>query len=393
MTLRPLAASTLVIALAIGTVAHVGSATYLMLRDSLLSSAAAPRLYAYEETIASLRAQITEIGTETAMEQRGVHRKVTELLEKQELLAQRQDRLEPRLGRVTTPETPAAGSSVPTPSPRPDRLQIRTSEAPQFTSIGTSAYAPAGRLNIPWPLQSPGDDIKVTQEPEPDPEDVSLEQSLLDVEQRQLAQIETLTNQVYLTMESIQDVLELAGLTPKHGPNAGGPLVEISETSDFEGRLQELDEALGQLDGMKRLVQQIPIINPLPGAKITSRFGSRRDPFQNQLAYHSGLDFRARKGDLIRATSSGRVTKAGWYGGYGRMVEIDHGTGLTTRYAHLHEILVNVGDRVITAAPIARAGNSGRSTGPHLHYEVRRNGEALNPLKFIQAGRQIARFL
>lgn len=194
-------------------------------------------------------------------------------------------------------------------------------------------------------------------------------------------------------METIEDVLELAGLAPKDGRSEGGPLPGLSEAPDFSVRLQELDEALDRLDELKRLVQRIPVITPLPGARITSRFGSRRDPFLKQVAYHSGLDFRARKGDLVRATSTGRVTKAGWYGGYGRMVEIDHGSGLTTRYAHLHEVLVNVGDRVVTAAPIARAGNSGRSTGPHLHYEVRRHGEALNPLNFIQAGRQLAKIL
>jgi len=223
--------------------------------------------------------------------------------------------------------------------------------------------------------------------------DPSFEHSLLEVENRQLVQIETLTNQVYLTAETIEDVLELAGVVRTDTLSEGGPFVEFTDTVDFDSRLRELDEALERLDKVKQLIQQVPIINPLPGAKITSRFGSRKDPFRRQVAYHAGLDFRARKGDLIRATSAGRVTKAGWYGGYGRMVEVDHGGGITTRYAHLHEVLVNVGDRVVTAAPIARAGNSGRSTGPHLHYEVRRNGEALNPLKFIQAGRQLAKFL
>jgi len=395
--LRPLAAYSLAAVLAVGTVAHIGSATYLALRDGLLTTAAAPSIYAFEDRIASLRAQITEIGTEAAMEQRDVHRKVTELIEKQELLAQRQDRLEPLLGRSGRVEPPAAAKpSPPTPTPRPDRLQIRTSDA-RSQPVSASAYAPSSRLDIPWPLQPDTQELRLGPPDQPEMPDAgkdpSLEHSLLEVENRQLAQIETLTNQVYLTTETIEDVLELAGVTRKNTLSEGGPFVEFTETAGFNDRLRELDEALDRLDEVKLLVQRIPIINPLPGAKITSRFGSRKDPFRHQVAYHAGLDFRARKGDLIRATSAGRVIKAGWYGGYGRMVEVDHGGGLTTRYAHLHEILVDVGDSVVTAAPIARAGNSGRSTGAHLHYEVRRNGEALNPLKFIQAGRQLAKLL
>src|SRR5690606_36483730 len=113
-----------------------------------------------------------------------------------------------------------------------------------------------------------------------------------EVENRQLAQIETLTNQVYLTTETIEDVLELAGVTRKNTLSEGGPFVEFTETAGFNDRLRELDEALDRLDEVKLLVQRIPIINPLPGAKITSRFGSRKDPFRHQVAYHAGLGDR-----------------------------------------------------------------------------------------------------
>ena len=101
---------------------------------------------------------------------------------------------------------------------------------------------------------------------------------------------------------------------------------------------------------------------------------------------HTGIDFRGDTGDPIRATASGTVTIAGWSGGYGKMVEIDHGNGLVTRYGHLSETDVDVGDTVRAGAVVGRLGSTGRSTGPHLHYEVRVKGEAVDPQKYLDAG-------
>ena len=99
------------------------------------------------------------------------------------------------------------------------------------------------------------------------------------------------------------------------------------------------------------------------------------------------LDFRAETGTPVRATGAGRVIEADWVGGYGQMIEIDHGGGVTTRYGHLSAYGVAVGARVETGQVIGRAGSTGRSTGPHLHYETRINGEAVNPARFLEAGR------
>jgi murein DD-endopeptidase MepM/ murein hydrolase activator NlpD len=98
-------------------------------------------------------------------------------------------------------------------------------------------------------------------------------------------------------------------------------------------------------------------------------------------------------GNVARATGAGTVVKAGWYGGYGRMVEVDHGDGMATRYGHLSKVLVKVGDRVEYGSAVGQTGSSGRSTGPHLHYEVRRNGVAIDPLRIIRAGKKIAELL
>jgi murein DD-endopeptidase MepM/ murein hydrolase activator NlpD len=105
---------------------------------------------------------------------------------------------------------------------------------------------------------------------------------------------------------------------------------------------------------------------------------------------HTGLDFRGDTGEPIHATAAGTVVSAGWSGGYGKMVEIDHGNGLSTRYGHLSEIDVNVGDDIRIGQVIARMGSTGRSTGPHLHYETRIDGDPVDPERFLRAGAKLS---
>lgn len=396
ITLRSWVASCLSFLLVLVALFYFSATAYLILRDDIIAAISARQRYDHEDRVAALRSQVDRLGTENILHRREVHQKVGELLEKQDLIAQRQERLEPLLTRHSPP--PTVTNSVPVPTPRPDFGRTVTSIRTEDVS-SRSAYAPETKVKIQWPLRETQPAIRHDIDTENADRDAapaersSLEQSLKEVERIQLSQLETLTAGVYITAQTIEEALELAGIVEKDALNVGGPFIEVPDHANFDIRMQELDEALGRLDELREIVQRVPIINPLPGAKITSRFGSRKDPILKRMAYHSGLDFRAKRGDLIRATGAGKVIKAGWYGGYGRMVEIDHGSGITTRYAHLQEIMVKVGDEVPTAGAIAKAGNSGRSTGPHLHYEIRRNGQALNPLKFITAGRQIAQLL
>lgn len=105
---------------------------------------------------------------------------------------------------------------------------------------------------------------------------------------------------------------------------------------------------------------------------------------------HTGLDFRASTGEPVRATATGKVVKAGWHGGYGRLVEVDHGNGLTTRYGHLSAISVKIGEQIRIGQTLGEVGSTGRSTGPHLHYETRIDGEAVDPQRFLRAGVRLA---
>jgi len=223
---------------------------------------------------------------------------------------------------------------------------------------------------------------------------VAINQSLRTIEAEQLARVRTLTESTWQTVGEIGEALQSAGLTVDSDDSeagTGGPLIQPDAI--FETEVRELDEALARLIALKGEARKLPIANPAPGRAVSSTFGIRRDPILGTPAHHSGMDFRAPSGTEIKASGAGVVISAGWNGGYGRMVEIDHGRGLTTRYAHLKAIRVSEGDQVQAGTVIGEAGSSGRSTGPHLHYEVRRDGQPLDPLRFLKAGKRIADYL
>ena len=132
---------------------------------------------------------------------------------------------------------------------------------------------------------------------------------------------------------------------------------------------------------------------PMPSAPITSRYGARMDPFLHRLAMHAGIDFKAPTGSPARATAPGKVTIAAYTKGYGNMVEIDHGGGVSTRYAHLSRLMVKPGAYVDTGTIVGQTGSTGRSTGPHLHYEIRVNNKAIDPMAYIKAGTELTPLL
>jgi murein DD-endopeptidase MepM/ murein hydrolase activator NlpD len=187
--------------------------------------------------------------------------------------------------------------------------------------------------------------------------------------------------------------LDMSRLPPpsKAAPSAmGGPFVPAkpgTEIPAFERQLFRVNAARSQVDQLTRSLVAVPIRKPVEGElDTTSGFGMRLDPFLRSPAMHTGLDFRGETGDPVRVTAAGTVTHAGWGGGYGRMVEVDHGNGFSTRYGHLSAIDVEVGQTVRTGQVVGRIGTTGRSTGPHLHYETRVDGDAVDPQKFLRAG-------
>jgi hypothetical protein len=178
------------------------------------------------------------------------------------------------------------------------------------------------------------------------------------------------------------------------GYGTGGPLVPMPKSASAAAGpgfdpVSLFNDRADRLDSLILAIHSLPLAAPLEDYELTSPFGSRDDPFNEQSAFHEGVDLGAPVGSPVFATGDGQVTWAGWRDKYGNLVEVDHGHGLVTRYAHLARTLVRVGDHVTRGRPIGLLGNTGRSTGPHLHYEVRVNDQATDPLKFITAGRDV----
>lgn len=165
--------------------------------------------------------------------------------------------------------------------------------------------------------------------------------------------------------------------------NSGGPESSIQLTKEEEQVVE-----IGMEDQL-RLIEKTSNPTFLPTiwahmGKINNEFGYRRNPFGGRsYEFHSGLDIDGNRGDMVVAPANGIVTNADWQGGYGNMIEIDHGNGLTTRYGHLSKVGVQVGDTVLRGQLIGLVGSTGRSTGPHLHYELRLNDKPINPRRFL----------
>ncbi len=179
-------------------------------------------------------------------------------------------------------------------------------------------------------------------------------------------------------------------------PNLGGPLVSVRAMTeeDLKAAVLALVEAVDDRDEYMNTVEadvlqhsvlkdMLPNTKPIAAAYHSSSYGWRTDPFRKTRAFHEGLDFTANRGTPIRAAADGIVTMSGTSAAYGKMIKISHGAGLETRYAHASKLLVKSNERVVKGQVIAKVGSTGRSTGPHLHYEIRLNGHSLDPKKYL----------
>jgi len=186
--------------------------------------------------------------------------------------------------------------------------------------------------------------------------------------------------------------------TPPLGGAVDVEQLENQSVPDFIAGLQELSEKLDdrsqqlsvlELMLMNRNLQKDvqPAGRPISKGWVSSHFGMRNDPFTGKREHHDGIDFAGKEGTDVKAVAAGVVTWASRRSGYGNLVEINHGNGYVTRYGHNKEILVKVGDKVEKAEVMAKMGSTGRSTGPHVHFEVVRNGRVVNPNRYIQAKR------
>lgn len=369
----------------IGSVACAAAAfyllatTYLVFRDDLIGASVARQAqlqHDYEDRISALRAQVDRITSRQMLDQQLVESKVSELLERQNRLSERHGRMMP----LAEGEA-ALGGDV---TQAPQHPELGALLMPQTQRAGASAFAPLS--TEAGEKRSAADRADMLF--------VAINKSLRDIESDQLTRLDALTENAYRSRDGIAAALASAGLEADSGDGdaMGGPLL-VPGDDLFDEKVRGLDDALDQLDAIKEKAQELPIANPAPSRPVSSTFGMRSDPLLGTPAMHAGIDFRAPSGLSVAATAAGTVVKAGWNGGYGQMVEIDHGGGFSTRYAHLSRIDVAEGERIQAGQTVGQVGSTGRSTGPHLHYEVRQNGAAVDPLRFLKAGKQISRFM
>lgn len=193
-----------------------------------------------------------------------------------------------------------------------------------------------------------------------------------------------LERQALARQKQAEDRAEKYGRTIQNGQ--GGPFVPV-KTSMLREKEPELYFNMKRMMTLNDIVSALPIDKPMHGSyRRTSGFGTRVDPFRGALAYHSGVDLAGPVGTRIMATSDGQVSLTGYRGAYGNMIEVKHDFGFATRYGHLSKILVKPSQTVKKGEVIGIQGSTGRSTGNHLHYEVRYNGNAINPTNFLKAG-------
>lgn len=219
---------------------------------------------------------------------------------------------------------------------------------------------------------------------------------LAQIEADQLSFVERLTRYADRRSAAASAAIARLGLNPVAmvaGTRAaeGGPLLRLATSSDgsLDPRFERLGASLARMDALENGLASIPQVSPAHVAYVSSSFGYRSDPFTGGAAFHAGLDFPGPMGSAIFAAAKGVVSFVGQKQGYGNCIEISHGNGLMTRYAHLSGFRAQVGQDVTAGTVIGAMGSTGRSTGPHLHFEVRINDRPMNPRPFLEAARNV----
>lgn len=214
------------------------------------------------------------------------------------------------------------------------------------------------------------------------------------LEKRQIAFANRLSAMADARSDRAEYALRRFGLAPRNAAprfrevagGEGGPLIPLSQS---EAALLRLGTTLTRLDRLERMLMALPSTLPATPVLLSSTFGVRADPFTHGAAMHAGLDIKGARGQPIYAAAGGRVVRVGPWSGYGNVVVIDHGQGIETRYGHLSGFTVRPGAVVHAGDQVARMGSTGRSTGNHLHFEVRINGRAVNPRPFLEASADV----
>ncbi|MEM6712893.1 MAG: M23 family metallopeptidase [Pseudomonadota bacterium] len=422
-----------------GMIAIIASASYLFFRDELFTASLKRQhqiQVAYEDRVTELRREIDRITSRQLLNQQAYEARVERLLGEHLDVYQQGVRVSDILSRAgqlgimprPTPPSPIVPpdqeASLP-PLP-PDSLSSSLTDNPTDRMDDTSAARPnassidphltgnsiTGSIvtgSIPQLPTQRGLSVMDQAVINPSSLLTALDESLDTTVHNQRAALAAVAEHAETKIDSIAremndlnirltlpDVARLRDIGATHAlalqaDGVGGPLLEPRDgLSGFDIEAEHAERVMEGLSEARAALDAVPVVAPARGARLSSRFGNRRDPFTRRTAFHAGIDYAAPTGTPVYAPADGVVTRASRAGGYGLMVELDHAHGLTTRFAHLSRSLVSPGAQVRQGDVIGRIGSTGRSTGPHLHYEVRRGSRAIDPLPFVRAGQRLA---
>lgn len=369
----------------------------------------------YEDRIASLRRQVDRVMSRQLLDQNTIEGRVHDLLSRQARLESRAtmiSSLADQVGSIPTaaPVPAPAQSFAPLPPSRkgapPSRTPVTQAPLPPPTLDDVAPAEPAPS-NKPRP---DGMELRTKLDRESDlPRQMLqddgapmgerlnvLARSLDKIERDQVEAVGRVAIVARVQAQRLRSVLSDTGLSADRLDNAqpgiGGPFVPLKmdpNGSSFERALHRASGDFFLIAKLTSAVRNLPLERPLKGGDLSSNFGTRIDPFFGRPAFHAGVDLRDETGAPVKATAPGKVVTAGWAGGYGNMVEIEHANGISTRYGHMSAINVSEGQMVQRGSVIGRVGSTGRSTGPHLHYEVRIDGDPTDPMRFLRAGSKL----
>ncbi len=380
-------------AVAAGVVSLAAAAASVFLVFQLSPQAAAPEATvpetaqliglrgATEDPVVALAAPVSAKAAEDARTRSAIEARMAELRERQAKLVRRQGRLAALLE-----------------SAKAHKIEVRPEDVAVARNDRQVVLASLSRRPVAGPRPLPAADetlaVNTFNRPPALRRADELDLALQGLERTQDAVFAALEDAVEERIETLASIPAELGLA-KPSEGTGGPFLELRGVEaplQPTDRFQVFQTALEQVGELEEMVDALPVRLPLARKlTVTSGYGRRRDPFLGTPAMHTGIDLAAPRGTPVHATASGTVTFAEWNGGYGRMIEIDHGNGHRTRYGHLSKIGVQEGEKVEAGEVIGNVGSTGRSTGPHLHYEMVRDGHRRDPSPYLDVAKLIGK--
>lgn len=397
------------------SLALAGTIGYYVLRSDIIAEASAERtelILEYQDRIDRLRTEIEVLTSRQMVDRETAEIQVMDVLRRQHGLNQRHAIVADLVARAENVGIYLSNNKpLPPTKPSIDARGLSSLDADDTTAIGGESELidePVKALGLRDGGTRPFDPLTILQRhtsagtgADRDLKKNTEKQAALDAVKAHISEMDVestaAVDAITVSTESrIEDILGITRtITPavnaalrKQTP-AGGPFQPITE-ENFPDRLKRANMALKTLRRVKFTVLRLPVKRPVRNGSVSSSYGPRVDPFLGRLAMHTGIDFKAPYGARVFATAPGTVLSAKRHGGYGKMVEIRHANGFTTRYAHLSRLQVSAGDHVLAGDLIGNIGSTGRSTGPHLHYEIRQNDKPRNPTAFLSASDRLA---